>query len=406
MAQYSKTDLNALYNTVFADNETRDISEGDMRQFKLDLMDSLMSISDNFIDEDSLASDSATKAPSQQSVKAYVDANSFANPMTTGGDIIYCGASGVPTRLAGVATGNALISGGVAIPPSWGKIGLTTHVTGTLPVANGGTGATTLTGVLVGNGTSAVTAVAGTALQVLRRNSGNTAYEFATISTGITNSAANNELMKSDGTNAVASGVFVVSGLTGVGTSSPDRHFHLERADNIVGSVGQVFRITHLTTTGTIINGIGVGMEFEVETTDNNNEVLGAIDVVATDVSAGSENGDFVIRLMQDGSSAAEKLRITSLGLPVFNSTVTGGGTTGNQTINKASGTVNFAAAASTLTVTNSLVTTSSIVFAVVRTNDGTATIKNVVPGAGSFVITLSAAATAETSVGFFVINQ
>jgi hypothetical protein len=147
-------------------------------------------------------------------------------------------------------------------------------------------------------------------------------------------------------------------------------------------------------------------MEFEVETTDNNNEVLGAIDVVATDVSAGSENGDFVIRLMQDGSSAAEKLRITSLGLPVFNSTVTGGGTTGNQTINKASGTVNFAAAASTLTVTNSLVTTSSIVFAVVRTNDSTATIKNVVPGSGSFVITLSAAATAETSVGFFVINN
>lgn len=85
--------------------------------------------------------------------------------------------------------------------------------------------------------------------------------------------------------------------------------------------------------------------------------------------------------------------------------TVTAGGTTGNQTINKAAGTVNFAGAASSLTVTNSLVTTNSTVLAVIRTNDGTATIKNVVPGSGSFVITFTAAATAETSVGFWVLN-
>jgi hypothetical protein len=50
--------------------------------------------------------------------------------------------------------------------------------TGQLAVARGGTGASTLTGVLIGNGTSAVTAITGTANQILRRNSGNTAYEF------------------------------------------------------------------------------------------------------------------------------------------------------------------------------------------------------------------------------------
>jgi len=43
--------------------------------------------------------------------------------------------------------------------------------------------------------------------------------------------------------------------------------------------------------------------------------------------------------------------------------------------------------------------------MATVRTNDATATIKNIVPAAGSFVINLNTAATAETSVGFFVIN-
>lgn len=88
-----------------------------------------------------------------------------------------------------------------------------------------------------------------------------------------------------------------------------------------------------------------------------------------------------------------------------FDATNTAGGTTGAQTINKPSGTVNFAAAATSLVVTNSLCTTSSIVFATVRTNDTTALIKNVVPSAGSFTINLNAAATAETSVGFLIIN-
>ena len=78
----------------------------------------------------------------------------------TTGDILYASSSTTLARLNDVATGNALISGGVGVAPSYGKIGLTTHVSGTLPVANGGTGATTLTGYLVGNGTSAFTAVA------------------------------------------------------------------------------------------------------------------------------------------------------------------------------------------------------------------------------------------------------
>lgn len=96
---------------------------------------------------------------------------------------------------------------------------------------------------------------------------------------------------------------------------------------------------------------------------------------------------------------------VKSFGKLAFDATVTGGGTTGNQTINKPAGTVNFAAAATTITVTNSFCTTSSVVIAVVRTADSTADIKNVVPGAGSFVINLSSAATAETSVGFIVLN-
>lgn len=56
------------------------------------------------------------------------------------GDLLYASAATTLSRLADVATGNALLSGGVATAPSWGKIDLTATVTGTLPVANGGTG--------------------------------------------------------------------------------------------------------------------------------------------------------------------------------------------------------------------------------------------------------------------------
>ena len=61
----------------------------------------------------------------------------------TVGDILYASGTSTLARLADVATGNALISGGVAVAPSWGKIGLTTHVSGVLPIANGGTNIST-----------------------------------------------------------------------------------------------------------------------------------------------------------------------------------------------------------------------------------------------------------------------
>jgi hypothetical protein len=59
------------------------------------------------------------------------------------GDLLYASGATTLSKLADIATGNALISGGVGVAPSYGKIGLTTHVSGALPVANGGTNATT-----------------------------------------------------------------------------------------------------------------------------------------------------------------------------------------------------------------------------------------------------------------------
>lgn len=62
------------------------------------------------------------------------------NASYTIGDLLYASGATTLSALADVATGNVLISGGVGTAPAWGKVGLTTHVSGTLPVANGGRG--------------------------------------------------------------------------------------------------------------------------------------------------------------------------------------------------------------------------------------------------------------------------
>jgi hypothetical protein len=184
----------------------------------------------------------------------------------TTGDIIF--ASGITTlaSLADVAVGNALISGGVGVAPSYGKIGLTTHVSGILPVANGGTGLATLTAnrIPYGNGTAAY------------QSSANLTYD------------------------------------------------------------GSVFTV----------------------------------------------KADIVV-----------------------DKTITASGTTGAQTIDKTSGSVNFAIAATSLVVTNSLVTTSSIILATVASNDSTMKSVQAVAAAGSFTLYANAAATAETRVNFLVLN-
>jgi nitrogen fixation protein len=88
----------------------------------------------------------------------------------------------------------------------------------------------------------------------------------------------------------------------------------------------------------------------------------------------------------------------------VFSSTITPSGTTGAQTINRISGKVNAASGTTSLVVTNSLVTTSSIVMCQLGTNDTTCVIRSVVEANGSFTINYTAP-TAETVIKFTVIN-
>jgi hypothetical protein len=59
---------------LFKDQTNKEIVASRARTLVEDTKDSTMFIQDNFIDEDSFATNSATRVPSQQSVKAYVDA--------------------------------------------------------------------------------------------------------------------------------------------------------------------------------------------------------------------------------------------------------------------------------------------------------------------------------------------
>ena len=81
-------------------------------------------------------------------------------------------------------------------------------------------------------------------------------------------------------------------------------------------------------------------------------------------------------------------------------------GTPGNVTNNSALGRAAFAAAGTTVVVTNSTVTATSEVFVNLITTDATLTsIRVTTIGAGSFTVTGNAAATAAATFSFLVVN-
>lgn len=115
-------------------------------------------------------------------------------------------ATGVLTAYTGSACTNEVVTAlsalGVA---TCDPVTLTTMVTGTLPVANGGTGAATLTGLLQGNGTSAFTAITSSTVgQVLRVTGANTSA-FGAVDLDDSDAVTNTLAVANGGTN-LASG--------------------------------------------------------------------------------------------------------------------------------------------------------------------------------------------------------
>lgn len=135
----NKTSFGNLYGTsgtTFPDNTTGQISEGDMRDFGQAIKDSAMFIDDNLIDEDDMASDSSTKAPSQQSVKAYVDAQVGGAGITN---------SAVANELMKSNGTNAVASGIFSTASSNVSLGNASSTGGTRTITTGGTTTSGLT---------------------------------------------------------------------------------------------------------------------------------------------------------------------------------------------------------------------------------------------------------------------
>jgi hypothetical protein len=119
------------------------------------------------------------------------NAGNTAYEFFSGGNLTSSNDTNIQITLGGTPTGSLI-----------NAVSLTMGWTGQLAVGRGGTGAGTLTGVVIGNATANMTAVAGTAGQFLRRNTANTAYEFRTLQGG---DIAGSELTKTDDTNVTLS---------------------------------------------------------------------------------------------------------------------------------------------------------------------------------------------------------
>jgi hypothetical protein len=138
------------------------------------------------------------------------------------GDIVYASTAGILSRLADVATGSAIISGGVGVAPSYGKVGLTTHISGVLPVANGGTNASTAS-ITSFNNITGYTAAGATGT-----TSGNLVFSISPTFTGTLAAAAVNiggaasftattEQSGTTGAVTVAGGVYIAKKLAAIG---------------------------------------------------------------------------------------------------------------------------------------------------------------------------------------------
>jgi hypothetical protein len=127
-----------------------------------------------------------------------------------------------------------------------------------------------------------------------------------------------NRALRSDGAGkgAQASPVIIddSGNVSAVGTLDTTGKITATLNDASDNAVTAAQKLSH-TTSGTAANGIGVSQQFEVETSNGNNEIGMEVQAVVTDVTSTSEDFDYVLKLMAAGSAAAERLRVTSAGV-------------------------------------------------------------------------------------------
>lgn len=154
------------------------------------------------------------------------------------GDLLYASTSAALAKLADVAVGNALISGGIGVAPAWGKITLTNHVSGILPIGNGGTGLSSWTtnGLFYGGASAMGQTAAPTTGQIVVGSAGGVPV-FVSMSTDATITAAGALTIAA---NAVTYAKFQqIAGLSVFGNSTATA----ANGSAITGTANQVLRV-------------------------------------------------------------------------------------------------------------------------------------------------------------------
>ena len=206
------------------------------------------------------------------------------------GDLLQASATTTLARLASIATGNVLLSGGVTTVSSWGKVGLTTHVAGILPVANGGTnnafftisGPTTSAKTYTVPDANATLLTDAAAVTVAQGGSGRATATtaFALLAAGTTATGAHQTLATGATTEILvgAGGSALPVWTTATGTGAPVR----AGSPTFTGTVAAAA----LTATGAITPSQTAGI---VGTTTNNNANAGSVgEYVAATVTQAS----------------------------------------------------------------------------------------------------------------------
>lgn len=216
------------------------------------------------------------------------------------GDLLYASGATAFSKLADVATGNALISGGVTTAPAWGKIGLATHVSGNLPVGNlnsgtaadnttfwrgDGTWATPVVSTALTVGTTTITS--GTDKRILYDNSG-VLGEYTLTGTGTVVVMATSPTLVTPAlgvatatTIAIGGATISTNGLAVTGTAAISGALTVAgvtSSDNVTVPIGKAFEWV----SGTILTGPVDGQIVVSNAAATNSFILAAAAATAT----------------------------------------------------------------------------------------------------------------------------
>ena len=208
-------------------------------------------------------------------------------------------------------TGTVTAAGNLTLGGALSGVNLTTQVTGTLPIANGGT-----------NATSA--ADARTNLSVPGLADANTFTSSNVISLSstsdalrITQTGSGNALLVEDDTNPDSTPfVVTAAGKVGIGTSSPAVNLEVSSATGSATPTPTEVRISTTTSAADFSTTLPWGRLsfYSADVTEGGAKIQGAVDLVSAATSGG--RGSMVFKLSAAGSGTlTERMRVTSTGL-------------------------------------------------------------------------------------------